>query len=118
MSVEFDTGEPRSGPELAAAVTRLHGDSERYLLGIPAVEFAAPQGEKWSPAEHVRHLAKSTAPLAGALGLPKILLALRFGRSRSGSRPFGVLREEYRTLLRETGATAGRFAPSPQPPSR
>jgi hypothetical protein len=116
VSVIFDTGEPRSGPEIVAAMTRLHGESERYFLEIPALEFAAPQGEKWSPGEHVRHLAKSTSPLAGALGLPKIVLALRFGRNRAESRPFGVLREEYRTVLRETGATAGRFTPSPQAP--
>ncbi len=114
MSALFDTGEPHSGAEIVAAMTRLHAESERYLLGVPATEFAAPQGEKWSPAEHARHLAKSTYPLVGALGLPKIVLGLRFGRARAQSRPFPVLRETYRTHLRATGATAGRFAPSPQ----
>ncbi len=114
MTTLFDTGEPTSGAEIVAAMTRLHAESEAYLAAIPAAEFATPQGEKWSPADHVRHLAKSTYPLAGALGLPKLVLGLRFGRSRTESRSFPVLREAYRTRLRETGATAGRFAPAPQ----
>lgn len=117
MSGFFVTGEPQSAAEIVAAMTRLHTESERYLAAIPAAEFAAPQGEKWSPADHVRHLAKSTFPLVGALGLPKLVLALRFGRNRAGSRPFAEMRETYRTLLRETGATAGRFTPAPQTPS-
>ena len=115
MSPGFDPGEPFSGVEIAAAMARLHEESERYLAAIPAVEFAAPQGGKWSPADHVRHLAKSTFPLVPALGLPKFLLGLRFGRSPAQSRPFAALRDAYRTRLTETGATAGRFAPSPRP---
>lgn len=115
-SVAFATGEPRTGAEIGSAIVRLHAESERYLAAIPATGFAAPQGEKWSPADHVRHLAKSTYPLVGALGLPKIVLGLRFGRGKTASRRFQDLREDYRTLLRETGATAGRFAPSPLAP--
>ncbi|MBP7589599.1 MAG: DinB family protein [Thermoanaerobaculia bacterium] len=114
MSALFATGEPFSAAEIVAAMTRLHAESETYLAAIPAAEFAAPQGEKWSPADHVRHLAKSTYPLVGALGLPKLLLGLRFGRSRTGSRSLLEIREIYRATLRETGATAGRFAPSAQ----
>ena len=115
MTTSFATGEPYSGAEIAAVMTRLHAESERYLLGVPAVEFAALQGEKWSPADHVRHLAKSTFPLVPALGLPKFLLGLRFGRAAAESRGFAALRDDYRARLRETGATAGRFAPSPRP---
>lgn len=116
MNPAFATGEPSSGAEIVAAMVRLHAESERYLAGIPAAEFAVPQGEKWSPADHLRHLAKSTRPLAPALGLPKFLLGLRFGRARKASRRFPVLRDDYRKLLWVTGATAGRFAPSPVAP--
>lgn len=114
MSPSFATGEPHSAAEIVAAMTRLHRESQDYLAAIPATEFATPQGEKWSPAEHVRHLAKSSYPLVGALGLPKIVLGLRFGRAGTPSRSLAVLRDDYRRLLRETGATAGRFAPTPQ----
>ncbi len=116
MSPGFDPGEPFSGAEIAAAMVRLHEESERYLAAIPAAEFAAPQGEKWSPADHVRHLAKSTFPLVPALGLPKLLLGLRFGRAGSGlarlRRPARRLSQapagdrRHRRTVRAVGAAA------------
>ena len=115
MSAAFATGEPWSGAEIVAALARLHEESERYLAAIPAAEFVQAQGEKWSPADHARHLAKSTFPLVRAFGLPKLLLGLRFGRSSGDSRRFVAVRDDYRRLLQETGATAGRLAPSPRP---
>jgi hypothetical protein len=111
----FATGEPFSGVEIAAAMGRLHGESERYLATMPAAEFVRPQGEKWSPADHVRHLAKSTRPVALALALPKVILGWKFGSSPDASRPLPVLRDAYRKVLQQPGASAGRFAPAPQP---
>jgi len=120
-SGRFATGEPSTGAEIAAAIVRFHAEAERYLMAIPAAEFAAAQSEagaqggKWSPADHVRHLAKSTFPLAQALALPKFLIGWRFGRGAETSRDFLTVRDDYRRTLRETGATAGRFSPSPRP---
>ena len=110
----FETGEPSSGTELIAALVRLQEESERYLATLTTPVFLAPQGTKWSPADHVRHLAKSTFPMVRALGLPRRLLFLLFGLRRGASRTFPVLREVYRTRL-AAGASAGRFAPSPRP---
>jgi hypothetical protein len=84
------------------------------LAGLSTTAFLAPQGEKWSPAEHVRHLSKATFPLVRALGMPKPFLFLLFGPQRRDSRTFPDLREVYRAKL-ASGGTAGRFAPSPQP---
>jgi hypothetical protein len=115
----FATGEPSAGPEIVAAIVRLHAEAERWLAAIPPAEFAASQrqsgvqGEKWSPANHVRHLAKSTFPLAQALALPKFVIGWRFGRGPEVSRDFLTVRDDYRRTLRETGATAGRFTPTP-----
>lgn len=120
MSPGFETGEPGSGAEIAAAIARFHAEAEPWLAAIPAAEFAAAQaergapGEKWSPADHVRHLANSTFPLAQALGLPKFLIGWRFGRGSGESRDFPAVRDAYQRKLRETGATAGRFAPTPR----
>jgi hypothetical protein len=110
----FETSEPHTQADLLGALRRLQEESEDYLAGLPTARFLAPQGEKWSPAEHVRHLSKSTFPLVRALGLPKPALFLLFGPQRRGSRSFPELREVYRTRL-AAGATAGRFAPSPRP---
>lgn len=115
MSDMFATGTPSSGAEIIAELRRLHEECEAYLRSLPADAFVRPQGEKWSPAEHVRHLSKSVRPLALALGLPRFILWLRFGRASAASRSFYVMRETYRARL-AAGATAGRFAPSRQPP--
>ena len=114
-SATFEPADPFSGSEIAAALRSQHAACERYLQAIAPPEFVLPQGEKWSPADHVRHLAKSTFPLAKALGLPKLLIGLRFGRSKSESQRYLELRNAYRKRLTESGATAGRFAPSQKP---
>jgi hypothetical protein len=114
MSDRFETGTPSKGAEVAAELRRLHEECETYLRSLPADVFVQPQGEKWSPAEHVRHLSKSIRPLTMALGLPRFVLWLRFGRTAVASRSFELMRETYRARL-AAGATAGRFAPSPQP---
>jgi hypothetical protein len=111
---ESQTGEPYSGSEIVAALERLHEESQRYIEALPISVFIQPQGQKWSPADHVRHLSKSTYPLVRALGLPKLVVGALFGRNAGASRAFPVIREVYRARL-QAGATAGRFAPSPRP---
>lgn len=115
MSDRFGTGTPSSGTQIAGELLRLHEECEAYLRSLPADVFVQPQGAKWSPAEHVRHLSKSVRPVALALGLPRFVLWLRFGRGSGASRSFEALREAYLARL-AAGATAGRFTPSPQPP--
>lgn len=115
MSDRFATGAPGSGSQIAAELLRLHEECEAYLRSLPADVFVQAQGEKWSPAAHVRHLSKSVRPVALALGLPRFILWLRFGRADAGSRTFEVMREAYLARL-AAGATAGRFTPSPQTP--
>jgi hypothetical protein len=110
----FETGEPHTGGEIAASIRRLHEESERFLAAISPAAFVAPQGEKWSPADHVRHLAKSTYPLARALGIPRLGIRVLFGGHAGASRSLPVLREDYLERLK-AGGTAGRFAPAPRP---
>ena len=116
MSNRFESGTPGNGTQIAAELLRLHEECEAYLRSLPADLFVQAQGEKWSPAEHVRHLSKSVRPVALALGLPRFMLWLRFGRASAGSRSFEVMRETYLARL-AAGATAGRFTPSPQAPA-
>lgn len=106
----FATGEPYTGPELMASLRRLDHDGTAFLDSIAGAEFFGSQGDAWSPAEHVRHLAKSARPLAGALEAPRIVLAFRFGVHRGPSPGFSDLRARYLAAL-AAGAQAGRFAP-------
>ncbi len=113
MTPIFDTKAPVTGAEIIGELRRLHDEGDAYLRSLPADIFARPQGEKWSPADHVRHLAKSSRPVGMALGLPRFVLRLRFGRAKDPSRALSVLREAYLVRLAE-GVTAGRFTPTPR----
>ncbi len=110
----FETGEPYSQADLIAALRRLDHEGEAYLGGVPGAEFFESQGTAWSPAEHVRHLAKSARPFARALGAPRIALAFRFGLHRGPSPSFADLRDRYLAGLAR-GAQAGSYAPRAKP---
>ena len=110
----IDPSEPRTAAELNTALAGLLARAQHFLQVFPDAQFFAPQGQAWSPAEHVRHLRKSTAPVARALGLPKFLIGLRFGKARGESRSFSDVRTIYRAAL-EAGGQAGRYAPSREP---
>ncbi len=119
MSDRFETGAPSTGTEIVAELRRLHTEGEAYLRSLPADVFVQPQGEKWSPADHVRHLAKSIRPVALALGLPRFLVWLRFGHASGASRSFMLMRETY--CLPRRGrhrGTVRAFAAAPSPGSR
>ncbi len=111
----FPTGEPWSGDELDACHRQLLDAGARFLRRLPGEAFFAAQGDRWSPAEHTRHLAKSARALLPALRLPPWIVSPVFGRASRPSRDFVTLRDEYHRRL-AAGGQAGRFAPSPQSP--
>ena len=117
MTQVFDTGDPYHSDEIARQLLSLHAESVRYLDEISVTEFFRPQALKWSPAEHVRHLHKSVRPLVKALAVPRIVLRLRFGRSRRRSRQFGDIRDRYRAKLAQ-GYGTNPYAPSARPVPR
>lgn len=110
----FSTGNPQTRSEILTCLLQLHNESKQFLDTLSDAEFFTPQGEKWSPAEQVRHLTKSVRPVAQALRLPRIALALMFGFNRAAARSFPEIEIFYQDKLK-TGVTAGRFAPSSQP---
>ncbi|MEM9555234.1 MAG: DinB family protein [Acidobacteriota bacterium] len=112
----FDFEPPRDTATLRSALATQNEEISGYLdQAFTTDEFFAPQAEAWSPAGHMRHLAKSVRPVAQAMGLPKLVLRLRFGGNRKGSRPFEAIRDLYLETL-DAGARAGRYGPSSQTP--
>lgn len=53
--------------------------------------------------------------MAKALGLPKLVLAVMFGRAKQGSGSYAALGDRYQGLL-AAGAGAGSFTPREVPP--
>jgi len=102
---------PRTGDEIVSALGQHQIDSDSFWTEFTTDEFFRPIGASWSPAEAVRHLTKSTRPVARALRYPKILLRVRFGASGRPSVSYDALRMRYQQAL-DDGGKAGRFAPS------
>lgn len=114
--MSFETGEPQSLSELSQTLSRLVTEGTAFLSAMPDLSFFAPQGPAWSPADHVRHLQMSSAPLVLGLKLPRFILRLRFGSHRGPSRRFVEVRELYLTALAK-GASAGKYTPESEPPA-
>ena len=99
--------------EILSSVDDVQRESVAYWSAFPAPEFFARIGEAWSPADNVRHLAKSIRPVTKALRMPRLVLRIMFGAPKRASMTYDALRDFYRSKL-TGGNDAGRFAPSPR----
>ena len=109
--------EPFTAAEIARDLAAVREWSARFWQRFAVAEFFAPMGDAWSPADNVRHLVKSNRPVAIALGIPKPILALRFGISWRPSRRYSELVATYHAALAD-GLEAGRYTASPLPSDR
>ncbi len=67
---------------------------------------------KWSTAQHLDHLIRSTKPLNQALKMPRMMIRTMFGKPNRPERTFDEVVKKYRTKLEEGIAVAsGKFAP-------
>jgi len=112
MTDHDPTPEPWTRDDVVRELRRVRDESRRYWESFTPAAFLAPLGDAWSPADNVRHLTRSVRPLAMALGIPRLVLRLRFGRPKAASRTYTRLRDDYRALL-AAGGKAGKYAPSP-----
>lgn len=95
---------------ILAMLANLRGEGLELWRRMEAERFWSRHDRKWSPAENVHHLMISTAPVTLALRIPRLMLRVCFGMSRTPSRNWEALRSAYRDGL-AAGATAGRYAP-------
>ena len=110
----FDFEAPTDKQSIIATLEGLDREIGDYFEALSLEEFFADQGEHWSPCGHLVHLNKSMAAVIQALKVPRLLLALRFGRTRDGSADFDGVVQRYLAAL-DGGVQAGRFGPSDQP---
>lgn len=97
--------------DLIRAHRELHAALAAELAKLAPAEFFAPQGDFWSPAQHLDHLVRSVRPLVRALRLPKLALRLLFGRARTSRRPAEVVQVYLGKLAAGAGA-GGAYLPA------
>lgn len=110
----FEIRVPGSLEEIDSALSEQEAEIAAYLDGFSLDAFFAPQGEHWSPAGHLRHLAKSVDAVASGMRQSRLVL-LAFGRSKSGSRSFDEVVALYQEAL-AAGGQAGGYGPSDRVP--
>jgi hypothetical protein len=66
----------------------------------------------WTAAEQLAHLNTVVSAVAKGFAAPRLLLRLRYGRSRSPQRTHTALRDHYRSLLAAGGRATGPFVPA------
>ncbi len=110
----FELRPPASRDDIRTAHRDQEHEIAAYVERFSIKGFLAPQGEHWSPAGHLRHLAKSQRAIARGLEQPRLAL-LVFGRSQQGSRTLDEVVAQYRAAL-DAGGQAGKFGPSDEVP--
>lgn len=106
---------PHSREEIIRDLRQALAQTEATWARSDDTSFFRPLGGGWSPAQNAVHLTQSTRPVATALGLPKWILGLLFGRAGNPSSSYAALRARYQEVLAKGGG-AGRFSPRELPP--
>jgi hypothetical protein len=108
----FAVNSPVTREEIARELDRLHRESVVFYATLPTEMFVAAQGNRWSPADHVRHLTKSMRALNRGLRLPLIVLWWKFGRAAAPSRDYDSVVAAYRKRLETFDGRNNPFAPT------
>lgn len=74
-------------------------------------DFIYAPDEKWSAAQQLDHLCRSTKPLVPATLLPLFVLRLIFGKANRPSLTYNELVEKYRMKLQEGYKATGSYIP-------
>ena len=82
----------------------------------PEQFFHQPEG-KWSAAQQLKHMVKSTDMARLAFTLPKFMVRILGGKPNRHSRSYEELVAKYNLKLEKGGKASGRYVPTPIPES-
>lgn len=111
------TEDPRSRDEILSAIEEVEAEVATFFGGLSDEELVHREGDAWTPAEHLAHLNTSVSAVARGLGMPRLLLRLRFGRAPAPSRSYNEVRRDYQERLAAGGRASGVYVPPRQEPS-
>ncbi len=84
-----------------------------FIERIPQEQFNNPLADgKWSSAQHLDHLLKSTSPLNRGLDLPKENLIGLFGNPQHASRSYNQIHSIYKQKLKDGLTASAAFTPA------
>ncbi|MEM9822787.1 MAG: DinB family protein [Bacteroidota bacterium] len=96
--------------EILAGLANAFREVNDFSAQLTQEQFVWKPGPKWSIAEHLDHLIRSTKGLASALKMPKIAIRA-FGIPNRPSREFKGLVDRYHSMLRGGLVASGPYVP-------
>jgi hypothetical protein len=87
----------------------------QYCSSLSDEQFFHQPGEKWSPAQQVKHLITSANMTRLAFKLPKFIIRWYVGKPNRPSRTYDELVTKYKLKLEQGGKASKRFVPKPIP---
>ena len=96
--------------EIIEGLKQSFQDVEQFVTRLNEHDFTFKPGVKWSVAENLDHLIRSTKGLASALKKPKITLRV-FGTPNRLSKDFLSLVSKYHSKLQGGGVASGPYVP-------
>ncbi|HUQ89218.1 MAG TPA: DinB family protein [Vicinamibacterales bacterium] len=101
----------RSREDIVAALTIAEHDVAAFFTSLTSEELASRVGAAWTASEQLAHLNIAVGAVAKGFAAPKLLLRLRFGRSRRPGLSYVELRDTYRARLAAGGRASAEFTP-------
>ncbi len=97
--------------ELIQSMNENHNRFVNYVNTLSEKEFLFALPEKWTAAQQLDHLVRSTKPLILAVRLPKFMLHIVFGSANRPSKSFEELVDKYLKKINAGGKASGSFIP-------
>jgi hypothetical protein len=98
-------------PQIIQLLQQKHDAFIAYILTLTTEEFLYAPADKWTAAQQLDHIHKSIKPLTQALGYPKFIPRLLFGKANRPSKMYEQLINRYNEKLSLGGRASGRFVP-------
>ena len=98
--------------DLASVLSASEVDVAAFFGSLTSEELVLRVESAWTAAEQLAHLNTVVSAVAKGFAAPRLLLRIRYGRSRSSRRGHTALRDHYRGLLASGGRAAGPFVPA------
>jgi hypothetical protein len=99
-------------PQIIQLLKQNHNAFINYIQTLTVEEFLYAPADKWTAAQQLDHIHKSVKPLTQAMGYPKFVPRLLFGKANRPSKTYDALINRYNEKLLLGGRASGRFVPA------
>ena len=98
--------------DLESALSASESDVAGFFASLTPEEVVFRVESAWTAAEQLAHLNSAVSAVAKGFAVPRVILRIRYGRSRTSGRSYTALRDDYRARLAAGGRASGPFVPN------